>query len=92
MALDFQGTVRRAYSVGGRRALLLDSRYRGDVEAGEWVEVDLPSGRKAAVKVVQLAWGSAFRADNPPLTLVVDGLEDELPAEGSEVRGTGAPA
>lgn len=91
MGTEFRGIVRRAFPMGERRALLLDTRYEGDVEAGDWIEVPLPSGRTEPVQVVQLAWGSAFRADSPPLTLVVDGLEEELPSEGTEIRGVEAP-
>lgn len=91
MGLDFRGTVRKVYAMGEQRALVLEDQYRGDLEPGEWIEVALPSGRKVPVRVQSLAWGSAFRADSPPLTLVVEGFDDELPEEGTSIRGIAAP-
>lgn len=81
----FRGRVRKTYPMGENRALVLQDEYEGDVGVGEQVEVALPSGERARVEVVQLAWGSAFRASSPPLTLIVAGLGEELPEEGAEV-------
>jgi hypothetical protein len=76
--------------MGEHRALILDHEYEGEVESGEWLEVILPSGDSTMVQVVSLAWGSAFRADSPPLTIVVQGL-GEAAADGAEVRGAELP-
>ena len=83
--MSFRGRVRKTYPMGEHRALVLQDEYEGDVGVGERVAVALPSGQSAEVEVVQLAWGSAFRASSPPLTLIVTGLGEELPQEGAEV-------
>lgn len=87
MARAFRGTIRKSYAMGEHRALVLDEKYEGDIESGDRLEVELPSGELAQVEVVSLAWGSAFRATSPPLTLVVQGLDDS-PAEGAVIRAT----
>jgi hypothetical protein len=85
MTRAFRGRVRKAYPLGEHRALVFDDQYEGDIESGDRLSVDLGGGASATVEVVSLAWGSAFRADSPPLTLVVNGLDDEK-VEGAEVR------
>ena len=90
MTRAFRATVRKAYPMGEHRALVLDDQYEGDIESGDRLAVDLPGGAHATVEVVSLAWGSAFRADSPPLTLVVDGLDDQK-VDGAEIRIIGEP-
>jgi hypothetical protein len=88
---SFKARVRRAYSIEKQQVLILE-RYEGDVEVGEWVAVDRPDGTRAIARIASLAWGSAFRADDPPLTLVVEGLKGYEPIGGSEVIGVPAPS
>ncbi len=65
--------------------LILQEGYEGDVEAGDALEVTMPDG-PARVQVATVAWGSAFHAESPPLTLVVEGLDAD-PVEGAAIRG-----
>ena len=90
-AMQFKATVRRAYSVEGKQVLILD-RYEGDVDVGEWVEAVRPDGARARAKIASVAWGSAFRAEDPPLTLVVDGFAGYEPGKGSEIVGVASPS
>lgn len=89
-AAQFKATVRRAYSVEGKQVLILD-RYEGDVDVGEWVEAVRPDGERVKAKIASVAWGSAFRADDPPLTLVVDGFGGYEPGGGAEIVGVPSP-
>lgn len=82
-----RAVVRRTYRLPGKRLLLLEDTYEGGVEQGERVEIDLPEGRSAIVSVEGVAWGSAFKADNPPLTLIVPWGEEPDPEPGARVRG-----
>ncbi len=85
MAEAFKAKVRRAYPLDGKRVLILQDGYEGDIEAGDILQVTMPDG-PAKVQVATVAWGSAFHAESPPLTLVVEGLEDN-PAEGAAISG-----
>lgn len=85
MAEGFKAKVRRAYPLEGKRVLILQDGYEGDVEAGDAVEVVLPAGAVRG-QVATVAWGSAFHAESPPLTIVVTGLDAD-PSEGALVRG-----
>ena len=85
MAEGFKAKVQRAYKIEDKHVLVLQDGYEGDVEAGDPVEVALPAGTVRA-EVATVAWGSAFHAQSPPLTIVVEGLEED-PGEGIEVRG-----
>jgi len=85
VAEGFKAKVRRAYPLDGKRVLILQDGYEGDIEAGDPVEVALASGAVRA-EIATVAWGSAFHAESPPLTIVVTGLEED-PAEGTAVRG-----
>ena len=88
MAEGFKAKVGRAYALDGKRVLILESGYEGDIGVGDPVEVEMPDGAVRAV-VATVAWGSALRAQSPPLTIVVSGL-DEDPGEGVDVRGVAA--
>lgn len=92
MALDFKATVQRSYWLEGRAVLVLDHGYEGDIEQGEWVEIAQAEAGGRRGQVATVAWGSAFQATDPPLTLVVEGLDGELPEGGAAVRGAEAPA
>lgn len=74
----FEAKVRRSYAMDDKRVLVLEDDYRGEIDVGETVEVVLPDGARRA-EVATVAWGSAFHADSPPLTLVVSGLEIDPP-------------
>ncbi len=90
MEFDLRAVVRRTYRLPGKRLLLLEDSYQGGIEAGEWVEIGMPDGEKLRAKVEGVAWGSAFSAENPPITLILpwDDAPDPLP--GASVRS--APA
>ena len=85
--LPFKATVRRAYSIEAKQVVLILERYEGDVEVGEWVEIAQRDGTRGAAKVASVAWGSAFHADDPPLTLVVSGLPSDAIDAGADVVG-----
>ena len=85
MGKSFEGKVQRAYTLEGRQIILLQPGYRGDLEAGEPVEVELSAGMTRGT-VHSVAWGSAFRAESPPLTIVLEGLGDD-PEAGAKVYG-----
>ena len=88
MPSDFKAKVKRAYPLKDRRVLVLAPDVHGDVEAGAFVDVGLPSGEVRRARVESVAWGSAFHAEDSALTLVVEGLRDgDEPAAGAEVRG-----
>jgi hypothetical protein len=70
--------------------LLLDTDFEGSIEAGDWIEVDLPSAGQSRVQVKSVGWGSAFQAHAAKLMLIVTGLP-EAPADGTELRGTAPP-
>jgi hypothetical protein len=89
--MDFRGKVKRAYTLKGQRVLVLEKELAGDVVGGEWIEVDHPSGEPRQGRIASVAWGSAFQADESPLTLVVEGLGDHEPAPGDEVRTSQPP-
>ncbi len=91
MAAGFRGKVKRAYTLKGQRVLILEKDLAGEVNGGEWIEVNLPSGEHQRARVASVAWGSAFHAEDSPLTLVVEGLSDHEPAPGDEVRGSWPP-
>ena len=83
----FHGTIRQVYRVQATVLLVLEETYSGDIGPGDWVRVgEAPEAAGGAVaRIKDLAWGSAFRAENPPLTLVAERLEGELPPIGSVV-------
>jgi hypothetical protein len=91
VAQGFTGKILRSYLLEGRRVLILQEGYEGDIEIGESVDIELPAGETKRGEVVNIAWGSAFHADSPPLTLVVAGVDDE-PAEAGRVSGVHATA
>lgn len=66
--------------------LVLEEGYTGGVEPGDEVRVLLPTG-ELRVHVTSVAWGSAFDADSPPLTLVTDGPPDAAFVPGADVLG-----
>lgn len=89
--VDFEGTLERSYVLGEQRVLLFGVGYRGDIETGDWIAIDV-EGTLHEVKVVNLAWGSAFHAETPPLTLVVDGLLEHTPGPGAKAHRIEAPS
>lgn len=70
---SFRGKVRRAYAMNDQQVLVLEDGYTGDIEIGQSLKVSGAEGEQEG-KIVNLAWGSAFHAESPPLTLVVEGL------------------
>ena len=90
MTAPFAGVVQRSYALEGNHVLIIDASYEGDAEIGTWIEVELAGGSGQA-QVKSVAWGSAFDAQSPPLTLVVSGLTG-LPATRAQVRATKAPS
>lgn len=82
MDRQFRGIVGRTYVLQGDRVLIMQS-YEGDIEAGDVVEVELPAGN-AAITVKKVAWGSAFNAESPPLTLIVEPVDAAI-ATGSRI-------
>ena len=87
---QFSATVQRTYMIADRRVLVLERGYQGDIDAGDWIEI---GGGDASIRaqVVSVAWGSAFHATDPPLTLVVQPDREGIPAEGAAVRSTTGP-
>jgi hypothetical protein len=83
---DLRASVRHIYRLPGKRLLLLDDGYEGGVEAGDWIELSSPAGTTMRVQVDSVAWGSSFKALNPPLTLVCKWGNDPDPEPGSKVR------
>jgi hypothetical protein len=86
VAQGFAATIERSYLLDGKCVLVLD-RYEGDVDRDDWLEVELPSGAFSRVRVVAVAWGSAFHALDAPLSLTVVGLAGGKPASGASIRG-----
>lgn len=82
----FCATVRQVYRLQDTHLLVLEEDYRGDVGPGDGIEIELASGEIARTKVRDLAWGSAFHAQNPPLTLIVDLVGPEEPEAGAIIR------
>ena len=91
VAIGFAAKVLRTYLLEERRVLVLDDGYAGDIEAGDWVEVGLPDGATARGQIATVAWGSAFHAEDPPLTLVVTGLGEVPPEAGAAISGVSGP-
>ena len=83
---DFTATVRQVYALADRHLLVLQENYRGDIGPGDLIEVSLPDASSTTVRVRDLAWGSAFTSQNPPLTLIVDRIEGAEPRAGATVR------
>ena len=71
----FRATVRQVYRLTDTQLVVLKEDYEGDVGPGDEIELQLREGT-AKAKVVDLAWGSAFQANEPPLTLIVKGLPE----------------
>ena len=82
----FRATVRQVYRLQDTHLLVLQEDYRGDVGPGDGLEIELSSGEIARTTVRDLAWGSAFHAENPPLTLIVDLVGPEEPQAGAIIR------
>lgn len=86
MSAPFRATVRQVYRLNDTQLVVLRDGYEGDVGPGDEIELQLQEGT-AKAKVVDLAWGSAFQATEPPLTLIVKGLpEGAEPAEEAWVK------
>ncbi|MEM6956788.1 MAG: hypothetical protein AAF411_32155 [Myxococcota bacterium] len=86
MASNFEGTVGRTYVLQGDRVLIMED-YEGEIAPGETVHLKRPAGESAPLHVKRVAWGSAFHADNPPLTLIVDPVDAAI-APGSKLVGS----
>ena len=84
---QFKGIVGRTYVLQGDRVLIMKS-YEGDIAPGDVVEVELPTGN-AAITIKKVAWGSAFNAESPPLTLIVDPVDAAI-ATGSRLLAPSA--
>lgn len=81
----FQATLRQHYALEEVDLLVLEETYVGDVGPGDELTIELPDGQQAGFTVHDLAWGSAMNADNPPLTLIVKGLEGARPVAGAVI-------
>ncbi len=90
MTAPFAGVVQRSYALEGNHVLIIDASYQGEAEIGAWIEVELPDGDPGTAQIKSVAWGSAFDAQSPPLTLVVRGL-GAVPETGAKVRAGKAP-
>jgi hypothetical protein len=86
LEFDLRATVRRTYRLPGKRLLLLEDSYEGGVETGDWIQIGLPDGRQLRARIDGVAWGSAYSAENPPLTLICLWNDDPDPPPGSTVR------
>jgi hypothetical protein len=83
----FSAKIRRVYRLVDTQLVVLEDGYEGDVGSGDQLDVEMPEAQSARVEVKDLAWGSAFRADQPPLTLIVTGLEEgREPPVGARIR------
>lgn len=83
----FFAKIRRVYRLADTQLVVLEEGYEGDVGPGDRLEVELPGDETARIEVKDLAWGSAFKADQPPLTLIVTGLEEgREPPAGAPIR------
>jgi len=91
MAVGFVAKVLRSYRLGHRPVLLLQDGYKGDISAGDWVEIMLPKGKRVPLPVETVAWGSAFQANDPPLSLVLGAFDGDLPAPDSPIKGVEIP-
>ena len=80
----FTAKLRQHYRLTDTDLLVLES-YSGDIAAGDSLVVELPDGSRAAFRVHDLAWGSAYHAENPPLTLIVKGMGDGSPEAGATI-------
>ncbi len=90
MASGFEAKIGRAYRMGTQYVLVLQDDYAGEVEIGDTVEVVLAQGAPVRAPIENLAWGSALRAESPPLTIVladVPGLALDAIVAGAIVRG-----
>lgn len=66
--------------------LVLES-YEGDIDRGMRISVAAEGRKPIETEVRELAWGSAFNARRPPLTLVTGLPDGDPPDSGAEVRG-----
>jgi hypothetical protein len=81
----FRATLRQHYQLKGNHLLVLEE-YSGDVSPGDHLTVALPGGGSLEFRVHDLAWGSAFNASAPPLTLIVKDLgANPPPLTGAEI-------
>jgi len=87
MNSNFRGKIRRAYKLEGRQVLVIEEGYVGELEVGDWLELILPSGKAERAPVINVAWGSALRAESPPLTVIVSNKDGTALDECTEVRG-----
>ncbi|MCB9596752.1 MAG: hypothetical protein H6719_28780 [Sandaracinaceae bacterium] len=81
----FQATLRQHYALEEVDLLVLEETYVGDIGPGDELAVELPDGARATFTIHDLAWGSAMSATNPPLTLIVKGLDGAHPAPGAVI-------
>lgn len=89
--VPFDGVVRRSHGMEPGSVVLVLERYTGDLEVGDEV-VLAHEGKEVRVKVVTLAWGSSFRDESPPLTLVVAPLEPGDGYAGATLKGDARPS
>lgn len=79
----FRATLRQTYALADRQLLILE-QYEGDVGPGDTLVLTVGE-TSVDVRVRDLAWGSAFKADEPPLTLIIDPIEGEQPEGGASL-------
>lgn len=79
----FTAHLRQHYRLEKVDLLVLEETYEGDIGPGDHLKIGLPAGGTKAFVVHDIAWGSALGKDNPPLTLIVKGLDGQEPTRGA---------
>ena len=82
---DFHATLRQHYKLEKVDLLVLEETYVGDVGPGDELAVLLDDGQLVSFSVKDIAWGSAMNGRNPPLTLIVEGLDGAEPPKGATI-------
>ena len=79
----FTARLRQHYRLEEVDLLVLEETYEGDIGPGDRLKVELPAGGTKKILVQDVAWGSSVSSKNPPLTLIVRGLDGAEPAPGA---------
>ncbi len=79
----FTARLRQHYRLEEVDLFVLEETYDGDVGPGDKLQIELPAGGTKSFRVHDIAWGSSFGSNNPPLTLIVKGLDGQEPAPGA---------
>lgn len=82
----FTARLRQHYRLDEVDLLVLDETYEGDIGPGDGLKIELLAGGTKTFEVHDVAWGSATGTTNPPLTLIVKGLDGEEPARGALIN------